>query len=112
MEARPSRGAEAGGPDVGAWRGPRPLVCGHVIVGTRPDAVTAPGQRRPNGLPTPETNDHMVRKWGRNTGADPVAVQAVCGELVSGAGAAIFLLNREKTGNFRKNSLIGRQICR
>ena len=31
-----------------------------------------------------------------------LAVQAVCSELVSGAGAAISLLNREKTGNFRR----------
>ncbi len=29
-----------------------------------------------------------------------LAVQAVWSELVSGAGAAISLLNREKTGNF------------
>ena len=29
-----------------------------------------------------------------------VAVQAVCSEPVSGAGAVISLLNREKTGNF------------
>ena len=31
-----------------------------------------------------------------------VAVRGVCCEPVSGAGAAISLLNREKTGNFRE----------
>ena len=41
-----------------------------------------------------------------------LVVRAVWCEPVSGAGAAISLLNREKTGNFCKNSLIGPQICR
>ena len=41
-----------------------------------------------------------------------LTVVAVRSEPVSGAGAAISLLNREKTGNFFKNSLIGPQICR
>ncbi len=35
---------------------------------------------------------------------DLLAVQGVSSEPVSGAGAAISLLNREKTGNFRKYS--------
>ncbi len=38
---------------------------------------------------------------------DLLAVQAVRSEPVSGAGAVISLLNREKTGNFCKYSLIG-----
>ncbi len=38
-----------------------------------------------------------------------VAVQAVCGELVSGAGAAISLFNREKIGNFFSRT--GKRIC-
>ena len=41
-----------------------------------------------------------------------LAVRAVWCEPVSAAGAAISLLNREKTGNFCKYSLIGPQICR
>ncbi len=48
----------------------------------------------------------------RRRPADAVVVQAVCGELVSGAGAAISLLNREKTGNFsvfgQYNGIFGR----
>ncbi len=41
-----------------------------------------------------------------------VVVRAVWCEPVSGAGTAISLLNREKTGNFFKNSLIWTQILR
>ena len=65
--------------------------------------MTPPGSRR---LARTKPEKHLYNNYSR------VAVQAVCGELVSGAGAAISLLNREKTGNFLKNSLIEPQICR